>query len=66
MANGQPNISPADAAIIVIYNANGDGTLSPALIPSAATPVVLPTRAIPVEVFNNQNADGSLSPSTVS
>lgn len=66
MADAPPVVSPADVAIIVIYNQNGDGTLSPALTPSAATPVVLPTQAIPVQVFNTVNADGTLTSSTVS
>lgn len=66
MANAPPVVSPADVTIIVIYNQNGDGTLSPALTPSAATPVVTPNKAIPVQVFNTVNADGTLSSSTVS
>lgn len=66
MADVPPVVSPADVTIIVIYNQNGDGTLSPALTPSAATPKVLPTTAIPVQVFNTQNADGTLTSSTVS
>lgn len=60
------SVSPADVTKIIIYNQNGDGTLSPALTPSAATPVILPTTAIPVQVFNTQNADGTLTSSTVS
>jgi hypothetical protein len=59
-------VSPADVVIIVICNQNADGTLSPALSPSASTPKVLPVDAQYVWVFNSQNADGSLSPSTVS
>lgn len=67
MADAPPVVSPADVIKVVIYNQNsGDGTLSPALSPSAATPVVSPADAQAVWVFNSQNADGTLTSSTVS
>jgi hypothetical protein len=59
-------VSPADVVIVVIYNQNVNGTLSPALSPSASTPKILPTNAQAVWVFNTLNSDGTLSPSTVS
>lgn len=59
-------ILPTDAIKIVIYNVNGDGTLSPSTTPvSAGTPEVPPTTAIPVVMYNTVNGDGTLSPQTV-
>lgn len=59
-------VTPNDVQIVVLYNLNGDGTLSPALTPSASTPKVLPVDAQAYWVFNTINSDGTLSPSTVS
>lgn len=63
---GTPIVSPADVVKIVLYNQNVDGSLTAAALSHTATTlVVLPTNAQPSWAFT-QNADGSLSPFTVS